>query len=126
MIEAVAPRGRPQLGGSGGPLAALSTALEIPEGGSLSWVHLVMSITIAGKIALVTGAGRGIGKGIARVLASDGAKVLVSNRSEVTARAVAAAIRDAGGQASHVACDVTKEADLRRAVSTVIERYGRL
>jgi 3-oxoacyl-[acyl-carrier protein] reductase len=85
-----------------------------------------MSITVAGKVALVTGAGRGIGKGIARVLGSEGAKVLVSNRSEVTARAVAAAIRDAGGQASHVACDVTKEADLRRAVSTVIERYGRL
>jgi 3-oxoacyl-[acyl-carrier protein] reductase len=39
---------------------------------------------------------------------------------------VAAAIRDAGGQESHVACDVTKEADLRRAVSTVIEQYRRL
>jgi NAD(P)-dependent dehydrogenase (short-subunit alcohol dehydrogenase family) len=87
---------------------------------------LIMSITVAGKTALVTGAGRGIGKGIARVLGSEGAKVLVSNRSEVTARAVAAAIRDAGGQASHVACDVTREADLRRAVATVIERYGRL
>src|ERR1700680_4966998 len=85
-----------------------------------------MSITIAGKVALVTGAGRGIGKGIARVLGGAGAQVLVSNRSEEAARAVAAAIREAGGRASHLTCDVTKESDLRRAVSIAVERYGRL
>ena len=85
-----------------------------------------MSITVADKVALVTGAGRGIGKGIARVLGANGARTLVSNRSEAPAQAVAAAIRAAGGEASHVACDVRREADLRRAVSTAVERYGRL
>lgn len=85
-----------------------------------------MSITVEGKVALVTGAGRGIGKGIAQVLGREGAKVLVSNRSEAAAAAVAAAIRQGGGQASHVVCDVTQEVDLRRAVFTAVERHGRL
>jgi len=85
-----------------------------------------MSISVSGKVALVTGAGRGIGKGIAEVLGAGGARVLVSNRSEDAARLVAERIRSAGGQASHVCCDVTKEADLGRAVSVALELYGRL
>jgi 3-oxoacyl-[acyl-carrier protein] reductase len=85
-----------------------------------------MGISVAGKVALVTGAGRGIGKSIARVLGAEEAKVVVSNRSEPSARAVAEAIRDAGGQAAHVACDVSRESDVRRAVGVAVEQYGRL
>ena len=85
-----------------------------------------MTITIEGKVALVTGAGRGIGKGIAEVFGRSGAKVLVSNRSEASAIEVAEAIRAAGGEASHIACDVSKEADLKAAIAAAVDRYGRL
>ena len=48
----------------------------------------VMAITVQGKAAIVTGAGRGIGRGIAQVLADDGAEVLVVNRSEAAGKKV--------------------------------------
>ena len=47
-----------------------------------------MAITLQGKAAIVTGAGRGIGRGIAHVLADDGAEVLVVNRSEAAGKKV--------------------------------------
>lgn len=79
-----------------------------------------------GHVAIITGAGAGIGRGIARVFAGAGAAVVVSDLKLETAEAVAAEIAAAGGKAVGLACDVTKEADQRAVVQTALDRFGRL
>lgn len=79
-----------------------------------------------GQVALVTGAGAGIGRGIARLFAGAGASVVVSDLKAETAEAVAADIVSQGGQAAGIACNVTKEADLESAVATALDRFGKL
>ena len=83
-----------------------------------------MAITLEGKAAIVTGAGRGIGKGIAAVFAQEGARVLVVNRSADAGRAAAGEIVAAGGAASFLQADVKLRADMERMAATCIERYG--
>ena len=83
-----------------------------------------MAITLQGKAAIVTGAGRGIGKGIATVFAMEGARVLVVNRSAEAGRATADEICAAGGEASFLQADVRVRADMERMAATCIERYG--
>ena len=70
-----------------------------------------------GHVAVVTGAGAGIGRGIARVFSGAGASVVVSDLKAETAEAVAAEIVADGGEAVGLACDVTKEADLEAVAS---------
>lgn len=79
-----------------------------------------------GDTAVVTGAGAGIGRAIAQLFASAGAKVVVSDVKVETAEAVAAHIRKSGGQAVGIACDVTKGADLALVVNTAITSFGGL
>ena len=79
-----------------------------------------------GQVALVTGAGAGIGRDIARLFAGSGASVVVSDLKAETAEAVAADIVSQGGQAAGIACNVTKEADLESAVATALDRFGKL
>jgi 3-oxoacyl-[acyl-carrier protein] reductase len=79
-----------------------------------------------GRTAIVTGAGQGVGEGIARALAMAGANVVVAARRAETGEPVAAAIRDAGGSAVLIETDVTVDASVRATVDATVERFGGL
>lgn len=81
--------------------------------------------TLAGRVALVTGASRGIGRAIALRLASGGATVIAAARGDHAA-AVAADIVAAGGAADSVTMDVTDEASIAGVVADVLARHGRV
>jgi 3-oxoacyl-[acyl-carrier protein] reductase len=83
-------------------------------------------IDLTGRIALVTGANRGIGAVIARRLARAGAHVVVTARHLDGAEAVAADIRATGGSAEAAACDVTHYAAVAAVVEESIARHGRI
>lgn len=80
---------------------------------------------LTGKVALVTGAGRGIGRAIALVLAGQGARVLVNyNGSRERALEVVEEIREKGGQAEAIGCDVSDFEACGRMVEDIIGRYA--
>jgi NAD(P)-dependent dehydrogenase (short-subunit alcohol dehydrogenase family) len=79
-----------------------------------------------GDVAVITGAGTGIGEGTAHVLARAGARVVLAGRREAQIEQVAAAIREEGGQAVAVATDVTKDEDIENLMQAAIDKWGRL
>ncbi len=81
---------------------------------------------LRGKVALVTGAGAGIGRAIALEFAREGAKVLVAELDEFTGQAVADEIGAAGGDGRFHRCDVSKEEEVRAAIDAAAGAYGRL
>ena len=79
---------------------------------------------LSGRVAVVTGSTAGLGEGIARRLAAEGAAVVVSGRRVELGQAVAGAIQDAGGQASFVHADVSIETDCVNLIGSTLDRYG--
>ena len=77
-----------------------------------------------GKVAIVTGAGRGMGRAVARRLAREGARVVVAEVNPDHGAEVAAEIRDSGGSATGVIGDVSLLADVERMFSAALEAYG--
>jgi len=81
---------------------------------------------LSGKIALVTGASRGIGESVARTLAAHGARVIVSSRKADGCESVAAAIRGDGGQAEARACHIGEPEQIRSLMTAIEAEHGRL
>tara|TARA_B100000676_G_C17921135_1_gene755532 strand:+ start:229 stop:1005 length:777 start_codon:yes stop_codon:yes gene_type:complete len=79
---------------------------------------------LAGKAAIVTGAGRNIGEEIAVLFAQEGAKVAVVDMDEGRADAVADRIKDEGGEAVAVVCDVSDTEDIKKMVATTADAFG--
>jgi NAD(P)-dependent dehydrogenase (short-subunit alcohol dehydrogenase family) len=77
-----------------------------------------------GKVAIVTGSGRGLGRGIAQAMADAGAKVVVNARTPEGTGAVAAELADAGHDAIGVAADVSSSSDVARLFAQTVEHFG--
>ena len=76
------------------------------------------------KVALVTGAGQGVGRGIALALAKEGAAIAVAERNEEAAAQTVALIEQVGGRALYRGCDVRSSSAVNGCVASVVEAYG--
>jgi NAD(P)-dependent dehydrogenase (short-subunit alcohol dehydrogenase family) len=75
-------------------------------------------------VALITGAGRNIGKAMAKLFASEGAKIIVAEMHEGRGQAVVDEITKSGGQAALVLGDVAKSSDVQRMVKEAVGKFG--
>jgi NAD(P)-dependent dehydrogenase (short-subunit alcohol dehydrogenase family) len=79
-----------------------------------------------GKVALITGAGSGMGKVASALFASEGARVMLTDVADGAGQAAAAEIVAAGGESAYVHADVSREADAKAMVDAALDRFGRL
>ena len=78
------------------------------------------------RVGVVTGSGAGMGEGIARLFAEEGARVVISGRDEKKGQAVSESIAKSGGDAIFQRADVISEADCRALIEAAVEHYGRI
>lgn len=81
---------------------------------------------LAGKVAIITGAGTGIGEGEAHALAKEGAKVVLLGRTFANVERVAKDIASSGGAAMAIACDVRDRDDIDRAVNATVDKFAQV
>ena len=81
---------------------------------------------LAGKVALITGAGSGMGRAAALLFAKEGAKVMAADVNRENGAAAAAEIRALGGEAAFVSADVSKAEDCKHAVEETLRVYGKI
>jgi len=83
-------------------------------------------VRLKDKVAIITGAAQGIGKGTAKLFAQEGAKVVVVDIEDSLGETVVADIKAAGGEASYVHADVEQEEAIQRMIQFAVDRYGAL
>ena len=76
------------------------------------------------KVAIVSGGASGIGEGTVRLFAQEGAQVVVADINETLGRKVAEEVRQAGGDATFIRLDVSREEEWDSAIRQMLERYG--
>jgi 2-deoxy-D-gluconate 3-dehydrogenase len=86
----------------------------------------VASFSLHGKVALITGATRGIGRGIALAMAKAGAEVVISGRDEANAKKVLAEVEGLGGKGGYIISDLKKEEDVDGLVPQTVEKFGKI
>ena len=87
---------------------------------------MAVSGEFKGRVAIVSGAGQGMGRAVAQRLSSGGARLIVNDLNADAAQRTAALIAESGGEAHASPGDVTSSADVRRVVDSALERYGAL
>src|SRR5580692_11351001 len=85
-----------------------------------------MAGILDGKVALITGAGSGIGQATSRIFAREGAKLVLADVVEEGGNRTLKLVQDLGAQAVFVKCDVAKMADVEATVAKAVQTYGRL
>jgi NAD(P)-dependent dehydrogenase (short-subunit alcohol dehydrogenase family) len=112
-------------GQAGGTLTRTDPA-DVRDLADVTWTSKRSGMRLEDKVSIITGGGGGMGRVAAQLFAAQGAKVVVAEFSEAAGTETVEIVRAAGGEATFVKVDVSKEADARAMVQHAVATYGRL